>query len=312
MYTVHKEFVEETWMKCGACETYFPDMEYLSKHWNVCEASNFPQSADENQNSIPKEVTENLKVPKSYSNLKIEKVEKCPVCNETFGTFNFNHNAKSLRAKYKHMRLKHPEFIMDHWYQCGFCDQYYPNTSGLYQHKRNVHSKPDESKTPSERGSSIPDLSNDELFNDESNDSPETFETTEPFDPKINTKSAENEGEIGPILPISFKMSPIVSYEDYNEPPNSFEYIKMNESMEIENTPMDEPENPLPMVLIPDIEMKVEDEEFSEENVTDVPMENQYINNTDVPMEDRYILSECLGDINLDKLDEKLAWLKNH
>ena len=118
--------------------------------------------------------------------------------------------------------------------------------------------------------------------------------------------------EIGPILPISFKMSPIVSYEDYNEPPNTFEYIKMNESMEIENTPMDEPENPLPMVLIPDIEMKVEDEEFSEENVTDVPMENQYINNTDVPMEDRYILSECLGDINLDKLDEKLAWLKNH
>ena len=231
------------------------------------------------------------------------------------------------------MRLKHPEFIMDHWYQCGFCDQYYPNTSGLYQHKRNVHSKPDESKTPSERGSSIVRhkilnvnkfsriittfffffyLSNDELFNDESNDSPETFETTEPFDPKINTKSAENEGEIGPILPISFKMSPIVSYEDYNEPPNTFEYIKMNESMEIENTPMDEPENPLPMVLIPDIEMKVEDEEFSEENVTDVPMENQYINNTDVPMEDRYILSECLGDINLDKLDEKLAWLKNH
>ena len=43
MYTVHKEFVEETWMKCGACETYFPDIEYLSKHWNVCEASNFPQ-----------------------------------------------------------------------------------------------------------------------------------------------------------------------------------------------------------------------------------------------------------------------------
>ena len=43
MYTVHKEFVEDNWMKCGACETYFPDMEYLSKHWNVCEASNIPQ-----------------------------------------------------------------------------------------------------------------------------------------------------------------------------------------------------------------------------------------------------------------------------
>merc|ERR1712004_84964 len=98
---------------------------------------------------------------------------------------------------------------------------------------------------------------------------------------KINTKSDENVDEIGPILSRSFKMSPIVSYEDYNEPPNSFEYIKMNESMEIENTPMDEPENPLPMVLIPDVEMKVEDEEFSEENnVTDVPMENRYINIT--------------------------------
>ena len=107
-------------------------------------------------------------------------------------------------------------------------------------------------------------------------------------------------------------MSPIVSYEDYNEPPNTFEYIKMNKSMEIENTPMDEPEDPLPMVLIPDIDMKIEDEEFSEENITDVPIkENRYTNITDVPMEDRYILSECLGDFNLDNLDGKLAWLKN-
>ena len=82
--------------------------------------------------------------------------------------------------------------------------------------------------------------------------------------------------------------------------------------MEIENTPVDEPEDPLPMVLIPDIDMKMEDEEFSEENITDVPIkENRYTNITDVPMEDRYILSECLGDFNLDNLDGKLAWLKN-
>ena len=72
--------------------------------------------------------------------------------------------------------------------------------------------------------------------------------------------------------------------------------------MEVENTPMDEPENPLPMVLIPEMEMKIEDVELSEEDITDdVPMEE----------EDRYILSECLGDFNLDNLDGKLAWLKN-
>ena len=93
-------------------------------------------------------------------------------------------------------------------------------------------------------------------------------------------------------------MSPIVSYDEYNEPQNTSEY----ESMEVENTPMDEPENPLPMVLIPEMEMKIEDVELSEEDITDdVPMEE----------EDRYILSECLGDFNLDNLDGKLAWLKN-
>lgn len=97
-------------------------------------------------------------------------------------------------------------------------------------------------------------------------------------------------------------MSPIVSYDEYNEPQNTSEYVKMNESMEVENTPMDEPENPLPMVLIPEVEMKIEDVELSEEDITDdVPMEE----------EDRYILSECLGDFNLDNLDGKLAWLKN-
>lgn len=97
-------------------------------------------------------------------------------------------------------------------------------------------------------------------------------------------------------------MSPIVSYDEYNEPQNTSEYVKMNESMEVENTPMDEPENPLPMVLIPEMEMKIEDVELSEEDITDdVPMEE----------EDRYILSECLGDFNLDNLDGKLAWLKN-
>ena len=178
------------------------------------------------------------------------------------------------------MRLKHPEFIMDHWYQCGFCDHYSPNKSGLYQHKRAVHFKPDESKTPSERSSSI---------------------------------VSHNENKFSNGISIEhFKMSPIVSYEDHHEPPNTFEYIKTNKSMEIENTPMDEPEDPLPMVLIPDIDMKMEDEEFSEENITDVPIkENRYTNITDVPMEDRYILSECLGDFNLDNLDGKLAWLKN-
>ena len=97
-------------------------------------------------------------------------------------------------------------------------------------------------------------------------------------------------------------MSPIVSYDEYNEPQNTSEYVKMNESMEVENTPMDEPEHPLPMVLIPEMEMKIEDVELSEEDITDdVPMEE----------EDRYILSECLGDFNLDNLDGKLAWLKN-
>ena len=97
-------------------------------------------------------------------------------------------------------------------------------------------------------------------------------------------------------------MSPIVSYDEYNEPQNTSKYVKMNESMEVENTPMDEPENPLPMVLIPEMEMKIEDVELSEEDITDdVPMEE----------EDRYILSECLGDFNLDNLDGKLAWLKN-
>ena len=49
------------------------------------------------------------------------------------------------------MRLKHPEYVIQHWYQCGWCDQYYPNKSGLFQHKKFVHFKP---KAPSERGSS--------------------------------------------------------------------------------------------------------------------------------------------------------------
>ena len=129
-----------------------------------------------------------------------------------------------------------------------------------------------------------PDLSNAE-FSDETTENPETIGTTE-------------NDTIGP----TFKMSPIVSYDEYNEPQNTSEYVKMNESMEVENTPMDEPENPLPMVLIPEMEMKIEDVELSEEDITDdVPLEE----------EDRYILSECLGDFNLDNLDGKLAWLKN-